>query len=297
MKTERNILIAFILNLSFSVFEFFGGLFTRSTAIMSDSVHDMGDALSIALAYVFERKSKKHANSKYTYGYLRYSVLGSVITNMVLAVGSVFVIASAISRIVNPVKINYDGMIIFAVVGVTVNFIAAKITHKGDSLNQKSVSLHMLEDVLGWVVVLVGAVVMRFTDISILDPIMSICVALFILFNVMKNMKKVLDIFLLKTPKEVDMEKLSADIMSVEDVLGVHHIHIFSIDGANNYATMHVVTDAESQSVKSEIKSLLKKYHIVCSTIELETSQHSCEYEECHVRDFHKHSCGHHHAH
>ncbi len=297
MKTERNILIAFILNLSFSVFEFFGGLFTRSTAIMSDSVHDMGDALSIALAYVFERKSKNHANSKYTYGYLRYSVLGSVITNMVLAVGSVFVIASAISRIVNPVKINYDGMIIFAVVGVTVNFIAAKITHKGDSLNQKSVSLHMLEDVLGWVVVLVGAVVMRFTDISILDPIMSICVALFILLNVMKNMKKVLDIFLLKTPKEVDMKKLSDDIMSVEDVLGVHHIHIFSIDGANNYATMHVVADEKAESVKSEIKSLLKKYHIVCSTIELETSQHSCKHEECHVRDFHKHSCGHHHAH
>ena len=183
MKSERNILIAFILNLLFSVFEFVGGIFTNSVAIISDSIHDIGDAISIGISYFLEKKSKKQPDETYTYGYLRYSVIGSIITTLILLVGSVLVIVNAVNRILNPVQINYNGMIIFAIVGVVINFFAAYFTKDGDSLNQKSVNLHMLEDVLGWAVVLVGAILMCFTDFALIDPILSIGVAVFIFIH------------------------------------------------------------------------------------------------------------------
>src|SRR5574344_1190297 len=147
MKTEKNILIAFILNIAFSIFEFIGGTLTNSVAIVSDSIHDMGDALSIGVSYFLEKKSKKKPDNKYTFGYVRYSILGALSTTMILFIGSIIVIYSSIVRIINPVVINYNGMIIFAIFGVIVNFLAAYFTKNGDSLNQKSVNLHMLEDV------------------------------------------------------------------------------------------------------------------------------------------------------
>ena len=195
MKTEENILVAFLLNIIFSIFEFFGGFFTNSVAILSDSVHDFGDAISIGLSYFLERKSKKRADNKYTYGYIRYSVLGGVITTTILLVGSILVIFGAVKRLFNPVEINYHGMILFAVIGVILNFIAAYVTREGDSINQRSVNLHMLEDVLGWIVVLVGAIIMNFTDIKIIDPIMSILVSVYILYHSLGNLRRIVDIF------------------------------------------------------------------------------------------------------
>lgn len=180
MKTERNILIAFILNLAFSIFEFVGGIITGSVAIMSDAVHDIGDAASIGVSYFLEKKGEK------------YSLIGAFITTFTLLIGSVVTICNAVSRLIDPAKINYDGMIVFAIVGVCVNLCAAFVTREGDSLNQKAVNLHMLEDVLGWIVVLVGAVVMRFTDFALLDPIMSIGVSLFILINALRNLKEII---------------------------------------------------------------------------------------------------------
>ena len=151
MKTEKNILIAFILNITFSIFELFGGLITNSISILSDSIHDLGDAISIGISFFMEKKSKKHANNKYTYGYIRYSVLGGVITTAILLTGSILVIISAIKRLITPVEVNYTGMIIFAIIGTILNLIAAYVTKEGNSINQKSVNLHMLEDVLGWI--------------------------------------------------------------------------------------------------------------------------------------------------
>lgn len=176
MKTERNILIAFILNLAFSIFEFVGGIITGSVAIMSDAVHDIGDAASIGVSYFLEKKGEK------------YSIIGAFITTITLLIGSVVTICNAVSRLIDPTRINYDGMIVFAIVGVGVNLCAAFVTREGDSLNQKAVNLHMLEDVLGWIVVLIGAIVMRFTDFARLDPIMSIGVSAFILINAIRNL-------------------------------------------------------------------------------------------------------------
>lgn len=293
MKTERNILIAFILNLAFSVFEFFGGIFTGSVAIISDAVHDIGDAMSIGVSYILEKKSRKKPDENYTYGYLRYSVVGSVITTLILLFGSVMVIYNAVLRIVNPVEINYDGMIIFAVIGAVINLAAAMVTKDGHSLNQKAVSLHMLEDVLGWIVVLIGAVVMRFTDFALIDPLLSVGVAVFILINASRNLKAVLDVFLEKTPNGVNIEEIKEHLLEIDGVIGVHHIHIWSMDGENNFATMHVVTDSEAHSIKDTIRNELKEHGIGHITLELEGSEEHCHDEECHIEV----SSGHHHHH
>ena len=282
MKTEKNILIAFILNIVFSIFEVLGGIFTNSISILSDSIHDMGDAISIGISYFMERKSKKHADNKYTYGYIRYSVLGGVITTTILLVGSIFVITGAVRRIINPVEVNYSGMIILAIIGVILNFIAAYVTREGDSINQKAVNLHMLEDVLGWVIVLIGAIIMNFTDIKIIDPIMSLGVAIFILIHSIKNLKKVLDLFLEKTPDDIDIDELKEHLLKIKGIDDIHHIHVWSIDGYNNYATMHIVSKSKDiEKIKKEIREELEE-HNICHSI-LETELEICDDKECNV--------------
>ncbi len=281
MKSEIKIFLAFILNLLFSLFEFFGGTFTGSVAIISDAVHDMGDALSILISFLLEKKSKNNADLRYTYGYARYSLLGCAVTCFILLTGSVVVIYNAILRLINPEPINYNGMIVFAVVGVIVNFIAVFFTGGGGTLNQKAVNLHMLEDVLGWVVVLIGAIVMRFTDFYYLDPIMSICLALFIMFNALKNLLEVLNIFLEKAPKNIDIKELFNGLCGIDGVSDVHHFHLRSFDGLNNSATMHIVTDDDARIVKENVRNFLKEKGIEHSTIEIETEAENCTDKNC----------------
>lgn len=296
MKTERNILIAFVLNFAFSLFEFVGGILTGSVAILSDAVHDVGDAASIGISYGLEKKSKKQPDEKYTYGYARYSVIGSVITTLILLVGSCIVVYNAICRIFDPQDIHYNGMILFAVVGAAVNFIAAFFTREGDSLNQKAVNLHMLEDVLGWLVVLVGAIVMRFTDFAIIDPLMSIGVATFIFINAIKTLKEALDLFLEKTPHEIDVHELREHLLKISGVLDVHHVHVWSLDGSHHYATLHAVTNEDAGEIKVHIREELAEHGIGHVTIELESEGEHCHEENCHVES-EGHGHGHHHHH
>ena len=295
MKTERNILIAFILNLCFSAFEFAGGIFSGSVAIVSDAVHDIGDAASIGISYFLEKKSKKQPDEKYTYGYLRYSVIGGVITTVILLLGSVAVIYNAVNRIIHPTEINYNSMLIFAVVGVVVNFCAAYFTRGGGSVNQRAVNLHMLEDVLGWVAVFIGAVVMRFTDFAVIDPIMSIGIAVFILINAVKNLKEVIDLFLEKIPRGISIEEIKEHISEIEGVFGVHHIHVRSMDGQSNYATMHIVADGDFAEIKRKVRAELAEHGICHSTLEFEGLNEHCGEEFCHIEP--TDSTGHHHHH
>lgn len=296
MKSDTKILLAFFLNLFFSVVEFFGGAVTGSIAIISDSLHDFGDSLSIGISYVFERISKKSPDAKYSYGYLRFSLLGSVITTTILIFGSAVVIYNSILRLFNPIPINYDGMIIMSLVGIAINFVAAYSTHGGHSLNQRAVSLHMLEDVLGWVTVLIGALLMKFTDTIFLDSIMSMGVAVFILINAIKNLGAVLDVFLEKTPNNIDPEKITKHILSVDGVIDIHHLHITSIDGFNHKATLHLVTDKSPEKIKKAVKEELNEHGIAHSTIEIETPEENCCEKECH-RPAYEHNKHHHHHH
>ena len=298
MKIERNILIAFLLNLGFSVFEFFGGLLTGSVAILSDAVHDLGDALGIGVSWFLERKSKRAPDGTYTYGYNRFSVLGSVFTCGILLLGSVGVIVSAVGRLMNPVPIHYDGMILFAVVGVAVNLTAAFVTREGESLNQKAVNLHMLEDVLTWAVVLVGAVVMRFTDLSILDPLVSVAVAVYIFIHAIGHLRAAVDIFLEKVPDGYSVEDIKTRVEAVEGIKNAHHIHIRSIDGYTHAASLHAVIAGEPAAVKAAIRAALHDMGIAHVTVETEAEGEVCGQPWCHLLEEREHRhCEHHHHH
>lgn len=295
MKTEKNIRIAFFLNLLFAVFEFAGGILTGSTAIVSDAVHDLGDAAGIGCSYFLEKKSRKQPDEIYTYGYARYSVLGGFLTTLILLLGSAAVIVHVAGRLIHPVEIDYGGMMIFAVVGVCVNSCAAFFTREGDSLNQRAVNLHMLEDVLGWIVVLTGAVVMRFTDFWILDPLMSVGVAVFILWNAGKNLKEILELFLEKVPDGLEIGEIREHLMEIEGILDVPHIHIRSLDGQNHDASMHIVTNEEPQKIKRKVREELREHGIGHVTLELEREGEDCHGKICHME--HTAGHGHHHHH
>ena len=221
--------------------------------------------------------------------------MGSVITTLILLFGSALVIYNAVERIITPTEINYNGMIIFAIVGAAVNLVAAFVTKDGDSLNQRAVNLHMLEDVLGWIVVLIGAVIMRFTDISIIDPVMSIGVAMFIIINAVRNLKESLDLFLEKAPEGIEVAEIKEHLSEIDGIIDVHHIHIWSLDGQLNYATLHAVTSEDPHHIKHKIREELAEHGISHVTIELESEGEHCHETDCHVEH---HSCsGHHHHH
>lgn len=294
MKPKTKILMAFILNLLFSVFEFIGGIVTGSIAITSDAVHDFGDAITIGVSYFLEKVSNRKADKKYTYGYLRFSVLGGFITTIILLISSGIVIYNAILRFMNPTIIDYNGMIVFAIVGLVVNLVATYFTHGGNSINQKAVNLHMLEDVFGWLIVLVGAVIIKFTDFYIIDPILSILVSIFIIINVVKNLKEITDIFLIKTPKSIDIDEIIEHVKKIEGVKGVHHVHFWTIDGQMNCATMHVVVKEINSSIKTKVKEELKEHGISHVTIDMEKKDEICTELTCEMK---RQECCHHQHH
>lgn len=295
MNSEKKMWVAFLLNAVFAAAEAIGGLWTGSIAIVSDAVHDMGDAIGIGVACFLERKSKQAPDKRYTYGYGRYSVVGGLLTVLILLGGSVAVIVTAVQKLLNPTDIRYDEMIVFAVVGAAVNLIAAVVTRDGDSINQKALNLHMLEDVLGWLVVLVGAVVMRFTDWKFIDPLMSIGVAVFILAHAVRHLKETLAVFCETVPTDVDVDELCHHLTKIDGVHDVHHLHVWSIDGNEHCATAHIVTDADGHTVKEAVRAELLKHGIAHVTLELEAVGEHCHARECTPAPCAHH--GHHHHH
>ena len=298
-SSTKNIFIAFILNLFFSIFELIGGLLTNSVSITADSIHDFGDAISIFISLILEKVSNKKPNKDYTFGYLRYSILGALITCSILFVGSIFVIYSAINRLINPVKVNYDGMLALSIIGILVNVIASRITSNTENLNEKTVSLHMLEDVLGWVCVFIGSIVIKFTDIHIIDPVLSIGVTCFILVNVIKRYKSIFEILLEKKPSKINVDELEKHLLNIEGVIDVHHLHIWTIDGINNYITLHIVVSEnilikDLDKLKNKIKIELEEHYVNHSTIEFETKK--CKNINCKIdNDVNVHMHMHHH--
>ena len=188
--SESNLKVAFFLNLGFTIVEIIGGLLTNSIAILSDALHDAGDTASLGLAWYFERVSERGRTSRLTYGYKRFRLLGGLITGLLLIAGLAFVLWKAVGRLISPEPVNAPGMMVLAVIGILVNGAAVLRVRKGTSLSEKVVSWHLLEDTLGWGAVLIGAGIMAIWDLPIIDPILSIGISLFVLWNVGRNLSK-----------------------------------------------------------------------------------------------------------
>ena len=285
-EATKNIQIAFFLNLFFTVVEITGGILTNSVAILSNAIHDLGDCLSLGLAMYFQKLAKKQSDTTYSYGYKRFSLLGAVINSIVLATGSILILTVAIPRILQPESTKTDGMLFFALLGVIVNGAAVFRLKKGDSLNEKVAKLHLLEDVLGWLAVLTGTLIMHFFNFPVLDPIMSVAIACFVLYNVFKNLRQSLRVILQGIPAEVDITKISGHLEKFEDVENVHDLHVWSVDGNYNVLTVHVVLNNSLEmeklaGLKTLIRDSLKEKGIQHVTIEFETAGEQCTFEKC----------------
>lgn len=276
-----NIKTAFFLNLGFAILEVFGGLYTNSVAILSDALHDFGDSLTLGVSWYFAKLSKKKVDDKYSYGYKRFSLLGAIISSIVLLTGSVFIVMESVPRLFNPVQPDTSGMIVLGIIGVGINGIAALRLSKGHSINEKVVYLHLLEDVLGWVAVLVGATVMHFTDLPIIDPILSVLIAIFILYNVFKNLRESFKIILQGTPQDLNLDKIHAAILSVSGVENFHDCHTWTMDGEYHVLSIHLIVKDlgmdELEKIKVETKEKLRALGIDHSTIEFEQEGADCE--------------------
>lgn len=285
-SSVKNIKIAFFLNFGFAILEIVGGLWTGSVAILADAVHDLGDAMALALAWFFEKMSTKKSTSKFSYGYRRLSLLSAVFTSAILVVGSALVIAQAIPRLLNPVMPKLEGMLVFAFIGIAVNGYAAWRLTKGSSLNEKVVSWHLVEDVLGWVTVLIGTLVMMVFDLPIIDPLLSIFFTLFILWNVIKNLKVITNLFLQAVPEDIDLLSLRSDISQIKGVLDTHDAHLWSLDGESHVLTIHVVVSSsinldDTATIKNHIRKLTKKTGNIHVTIEIEHQDEECPDLNC----------------
>ena len=272
---------AFLLNFVFTIIEFIGGFLTNSTAILADAVHDLGDSLSLGLAWILNKLGKKQANQHFTYGYKRLNLAGAFINAVVLIAGSAWVLVEAIPRLWNPLMPVADGMIALAVVGITVNGFAAYKLSEGKTLNERVINWHLLEDVLGWVAVLIVGIVLLFVDWPILDPLLSIGFTLFILVNVLRNLWATLKLFIQATPDKETYRQVADTLLELPHVADLHHLHFWSLDGEEHVLTVHLVLsknlDIEARSdLKQRIDDVLAPYDLSHTTVELEDPDEAC---------------------
>lgn len=273
----KNISIAFFLNALFVVVELVGGLITNSIAILSDALHDFGDCLSLATAWFLQKKSKKPRDARYSYGYKRFSLLGSIFLSGVLCVSSIFVIIEAVKRLLDPQPVSASGMLWIAVFGILINGAAALKVKRGSSLNERAVYLHIMEDVLGWIGILVIGVVMLFVNFPALDSILSIAISIWVLVNVYRNLRSVFFILLQGVPAEVPIDELKSKIMDIRGVEDIHDLHIWSLDGESHVMTLHVVSqNTDLSDLKNQIVAIAKEYNITHTTIEFEHPSDHC---------------------
>ena len=242
---ERNLRVVFFLNLLFTIIEFIGGVYTNSVAIQSDALHDLGDTISIGMAWYFQNLSKKSRSSSFTFGYRRFNTLGALITAVVLASGTVYILTETIPRFFHPEESDAQGMIWFAILGVAVNGYAAYKAGHGHTLNEKMISWHLIEDVLGWVAVLVGSIIMLYTDFWMIDPILSCLISLYILYNVFTNLNKVIKIMLQAVPDGYSVKEVKEKIETISGVENAHHIHLWTLDGEFHLLSAHIVVENE----------------------------------------------------
>lgn len=288
----KDLWIAFILNLVFTIIEFVGGFFSNSMAIMTDAVHDLGDTLAIGSALFFEKYSAKGRDAGYSYGYRRYSPMAAFINSIILVAGSVLMISRAIPALFNPEEVKPNIMLGMAIAGMVFNGIAVlKLKHShahghgGHSHNRNTVMLHLMEDLLGWIAVLIGSIIIRFTGWHILDPILSLAIALYILFNAVKGIRATGKILLQAVPDTAKIKALEEKIKAIPGIENIHDLHMWTLDGNYDVLTLHIkpleTADlAERKRIQHDAEKLIQAQKIKHYTIQMDWEDH-CAFDEC----------------
>lgn len=274
MESSRNMTIAFLLNFSFAIIEFIFGLLFHSSAVLADAIHDTGDALAIGLSTFFEKISTKKEDREYTLGYKRYSLLGALLTSVILLVGSTLVIVENVPKLFAPERVNYDGMLILGIVAIIVNTAASRVVSHGHSHNESILSLHFLEDILGWLAVVGVSIILRFTDWYFLDPLLSLVIAGFILSKALPKFWENIQIFLDHVPSDVDLSQLYQEIAVLENVRAITQLNVWTTDGLEKYVMLHICLEnpnllAETQAI---LRQKLLAYGIAKVTIQTDES-------------------------
>jgi cobalt-zinc-cadmium efflux system protein len=274
-EREARVRFAAFLNFAFTIVELVGGLWTNSLAILSDALHDFGDSIALLVSWLFERGAKRSPDDSHTFGYQRLSLFSALVSASILIGGSIVIIVQAIPRFFNPEPVNAFGMLGIAIIGITFNSAGFFLLKKGESLNEKVLSWHLLEDVLGWITLLIGGIIIYFWKFYLIDPVMTVGLTVFILYNVSKNLREAINILLQGVPEHIDLEAVKADLKGIKGVIGMHDVHVWSMEGETGIFTAHVVLDDEAlkeppEQIKQIIKGALLKHHIEHSTIELE---------------------------
>ena len=274
MKSSKNMTIAFLLNFSFAIIEFIFGLLFHSSAVLADAIHDTGDALAIGLSTLFEKISARKEDRNYTLGYKRYSLLGALLTSVILLIGSTLVIVENVPKLFAPERVNYDGMLVLGIAAIVVNIAASRVVSHGHSHNESILSLHFLEDILGWIAVIVVSLILRFTDWYFLDPMLSLFIAGFILSQALPKFWENIQIFLDHVPSDVDLSQLYREIAALENVRAITQLNVWTTDGLEKFAMLHICLEnpnllAETQAV---LRQKLLAYGIAKVTIQTDES-------------------------
>ena len=274
MKSSRNMTIAFLLNFSFAIIEFIFGLLFHSSAVLADAIHDTGDALAIGLSTFFEKISTRKEDRNYTLGYKRYSLLGALLTSVILLVGSTLVIVENVPKLLAPEKVNYDGMLVLGIVAIIVNTAASRVVSHGHSHNEFILSLHFLEDILGWLAVILVSLILRFTDWYFLDPLLSLVIAGFILSKALPKFWENIQIFLDHVPSDVDLSQLYQEIAVLENVRAITQLNVWTTDGLEKYAMLHICLENPNLLAETQIvlRQKLLAYGIAKVTIQTDES-------------------------
>ena len=274
MSSKRAIWLAFFLNLSYAIVEFIAGGVFGSSAVFADSVHDLGDAIAIGLSAFLETISNREEDSHYTLGYKRFSLLGALITAVILMTGSALVILENIRKLFHPQPINDEGILWLGIIAVSINVLASLVVRKGKTKNESILSLHFLEDTLGWIAVILMAIILRFTDWYILDPLLSLVISFFILSKAIPRFWSALKIFLDAVPEGLNSEKLEQDLLSLENVKSINQLSIWSMDGLENNVIVHLCLEdlTRMEECKEAIRSQLRQSGVHNITIEVDTS-------------------------
>lgn len=275
---------AFFMNFGFTILEAIGGVLTNSTAILANAVHDFGDSIALGQAWYFEKLAGRTGDKRYSYGYQRFSIFGALISALMMLASSFVVLIEAVPRLLHPEHPNAKGMVAFALVGVAVNALAMLRLKGQTGMNARVIALHLLEDVLGWLSVLLVSVVLLFVNLPILDPLLAIVITLYILTGVVKNLRAMVPVFLQAVPSELSLDKVVSEIQQTEHVRGVHHAHLWSLDGQRTVFTAHLeigcdVNPAEYARIKEEIRKLVARHGIYHSTVEFEYPGELCRNE------------------